>query len=536
VNTKTAGAIDSNKLAVNAVVTAKIKDGAVTDAKIDSVSWGKVSGKPTSMTPGTGSVSEEAIVDSSITSNKIKNRAVTSEKIDTLAITTGKIADEAVTNAKIGGVAWIKVSDGPAEVSTIVSNALVPINTSLLTKADTSFVNTKVNAVSIPNLDGIRDTLSWKADASALVLKANRTSLDSGLAAANSDLDGKASTIARPTSLGNAVFVDASGNVRIGTQPITGALVVGSQIISASTDDASGISASGNTHINVKASGPSGAVRFWADGSERMRVGADGKVGIGTTTPSCRLDLGMGTGAKLLWYHDGLSIDPYIGTSGGIFLDQFNRYNNTTLVYPTESSTSSTRVGTFVIASKNTSNTGLYPQFILFGETGNLRIGSTFIDPVTSKLYVDGSIHATSTITSSDRRFKSSITPLSLSLEKIKNLQGVSYTWNRTAFPDRGFSEGTQIGLIAQDVEKVLPEVVHTDAEGYKSLSYDKLTAVLIEAVKEQQKTIEELQVKNRKLEAINTNLEARVSSYSSEFTAIKSRLTALEGLSRAGE
>ncbi len=64
------------------------------------------------------------------------------------------------------------------------------------------------------------------------------------------------------------------------------------------------------------------------------------------------------------------------------------------------------------------------------------------------------------------------------------------YNWDRKKWPQKKFSEAKQIGLIAQDVETVVPEVVNTDNEGYKSLSYDKLTAVLIEAVKEQQKEI----------------------------------------------
>lgn len=65
------------------------------------------------------------------------------------------------------------------------------------------------------------------------------------------------------------------------------------------------------------------------------------------------------------------------------------------------------------------------------------------------------------------------------------NLQGVSYNWNIKDFPENGFSNETQIGLIAQDVEKIIPELVNTNDDGYKAVSYEKLTAVLIEAIKE---------------------------------------------------
>lgn len=114
-------------------------------------------------------------------------------------------------------------------------------------------------------------------------------------------------------------------------------------------------------------------------------------------------------------------------------------------------------------------------------------------------LDVDGNIKANGalvctqgTACTSDRRFKQDIIPLDSSLDKIEKLQGVSFTWNKKAFPEKRFPDGKQIGLIAQDVEKIVPEVVHTDSSGYKSVVYEKLTALLIESVKEQQRQISE--------------------------------------------
>jgi hypothetical protein len=65
-------------------------------------------------------------------------------------------------------------------------------------------------------------------------------------------------------------------------------------------------------------------------------------------------------------------------------------------------------------------------------------------------------------------------------LAKVAQLRGVSFEWK-----DKAQDAGTQVGMIAQEVETVLPELVSTDSEGYKSLAYDKMTAVLIEAIKE---------------------------------------------------
>lgn len=88
-------------------------------------------------------------------------------------------------------------------------------------------------------------------------------------------------------------------------------------------------------------------------------------------------------------------------------------------------------------------------------------------------------------------------------MSKVLKLQGVTFLWNKEGYPDKGFTEGSQIGLVAQDVEKVIPEVVSTNAEGYKSLSYEKLTAVLIEAIKE-------LKVENEQLKSRVSALEKK--------------------------
>ena len=63
-------------------------------------------------------------------------------------------------------------------------------------------------------------------------------------------------------------------------------------------------------------------------------------------------------------------------------------------------------------------------------------------------------------------------------------MRGVEYNWRRSEFPERQFNERHQIGVIAQEVEKVYPEVVDTNKDGFKSVNYPALVAPLIEAVK----------------------------------------------------
>lgn len=139
---------------------------------------------------------------------------------------------------------------------------------------------------------------------------------------------------------------------------------------------------------------------------------------------------------------------------------------------------------------------------LIGGDFATNRVGIGRM-PITYTLEVAGTIWANGTAitagiaTWSDQRFKTNITPLANSLDLIMKLKGVRFDWNRSAYPERNFTIGKQVGFIAQDVESVLPEVVTTDAEGFKSVSYDKVTAVLVEAIKEQQKSIEQLKAEN---------------------------------------
>ncbi|MGO9379175.1 MAG: tail fiber domain-containing protein, partial [Dissulfurispiraceae bacterium] len=126
--------------------------------------------------------------------------------------------------------------------------------------------------------------------------------------------------------------------------------------------------------------------------------------------------------------------------------------------------------------------------------------GSQFVPGIIlqngSTASVNGTLSVTALVSVSDERYKINIRPLQQSLDKVTHLTGVSYEWKTDEYSGKGFKEGRQIGLIAQDVEKVFPELVLTDDKGYKAVAYDKLVSVLIEAVKEQQKTISD----NRKV------------------------------------
>lgn len=96
---------------------------------------------------------------------------------------------------------------------------------------------------------------------------------------------------------------------------------------------------------------------------------------------------------------------------------------------------------------------------------------------------------------SSDERFKMNILPIKNALDVVKALNGVSFEW-RDNGSELDLKELPQIGFIAQEVEKVIPTLVCTNPEGYKSIYYANLVAVLVEAIKDQQNQIEALRQK----------------------------------------
>jgi hypothetical protein len=109
-----------------------------------------------------------------------------------------------------------------------------------------------------------------------------------------------------------------------------------------------------------------------------------------------------------------------------------------------------------------------------------------------------GRIDATNDIvaySSSDIRFKENITPIENALDKISKISGNTYDWKAENKVEHGY-EGNDVGVIAQEIEVVLPQLVQTRENGFKAVKYDKLVALLIQGIKEQQIQIEELKAK----------------------------------------
>lgn len=148
---------------------------------------------------------------------------------------------------------------------------------------------------------------------------------------------------------------------------------------------------------------------------------------------------------------------------------------------------------------------GIYGN--LDGAKGRLNLDAEIVrveNPVTpaaTTLDVEGQINATSIYSgayyySSDERLKKEIKDLGLDgsmSDKLEDIRGVTYFMRREEFPDMHLSDRKQIGLVAQEVEEIFPELVQVNpVTGYKSVAYGNFVAILIEALKEQREEIRE--------------------------------------------
>ena len=114
------------------------------------------------------------------------------------------------------------------------------------------------------------------------------------------------------------------------------------------------------------------------------------------------------------------------------------------------------------------------------------NIAEFIMTNTTAQLNCKGDITA---FASSDKNLKDNITPIPNALNKVLSVSGNTFTWNEKSI----YSGEKGTGVIAQEVEKVLPEVVSEDDDGMKSVAYGNMVGLLIEAIKDQQKQIDEL-------------------------------------------
>lgn len=143
------------------------------------------------------------------------------------------------------------------------------------------------------------------------------------------------------------------------------------------------------------------------------------------------------------------------------------------------------RSGQTVVGHWNKENENAY--FIVGDGTSN-STRSTIFEVTSAGAYFSGSA-----LSSSDARLKNNISPIENALDKIMKIRGVTYNWDKSVAVNANASSALQYGVVAQEIEKIFPDLVSDGLNGYKAVNYNGIIPVLIQAVKEQQNEIDEL-------------------------------------------
>ena len=149
---------------------------------------------------------------------------------------------------------------------------------------------------------------------------------------------------------------------------------------------------------------------------------------------------------------------------------------------------------------------GKFSNNLIYGDFSDKYVVINGTDRNGKTFYVNGDAGGSSEwSTDSDVRLKKNVQSLTGALDKVLKLRGVTYYWkNREEMAaakgvaadkmDYGYDDKKHIGVIAQELEEVFPELVHTADDGFKSVEYSTLAPILIEAIKEQQTIIDNQQ------------------------------------------
>ncbi len=247
----------------------------------------------------------------------------------------------------------------------------------------------------------------------------------------------------------------------------------------------------------------SDTLAFATAGMERMRVAADGRVGVGTDNPIELLHVNGNVRLIGQTTHQvqvtGVASSGRLGQDvNGFFFASDTVGKNVRFL--TSSGVLTERMRVTEIGRVGI---GTMSPADLLHVAGNIRIGTGSTGCVRD---ADATIIAGTC--SSDARLKWDIAPFPPLLNQVAQLTPVHFYWRADEYPERSLGRARSYGLIAQEVEKVLPELVKEDAQGFKAVNYSELPLVLLQAVKDLKAENDALKGQIAELQALKTDVE----------------------------
>lgn len=306
-------------------------------------------------------------------------------------------------------------------------------------------------------------------------------------------------TLIGPLNIGQNNIVNPSAKLTLGkTVPATETGLP--QIFCGSIGATTGAPAGASADLFIHASSASSKIIFGTGSStppiERMRISNLG-IGINTLRDAeigMQLEVNGVLGIKTDSSGNGLLISK-INTSS---IGNYDRLEFRLGIHEQTAYIGTNNYGTGVARSLSLITAG--QDRVRISTDGNVGIGTaspqkrlhvngdTLIAgrlDVTGVLYINGQLISTGDVTafhSSDARLKTNVVPISGALQKVSAIGGYNFEWKTDVnIPARG----KDVGVLAQEIEEVLPEVVITNPDSYKSVRYDKIIPLLIEAIKE---------------------------------------------------
>ena len=402
---------------------------------------------------------------------------ITTANNSNISFTTTNSADTIVTTGQLLVTAKDNVADAILLKADNGANQTINIKNQTGTSAGSIQLTSDVGGVQITAADE-KDVVMSNSSADVYVkVSPSATFANEKISVVNTNGSGDESILLN-TAAGGAKFKVANGKNLVLGNSTENLYVKVSPHSTVASEKLSIVNTYGTAEDAISLNSIAGGAKVLVADSKNLVLGNSGedvyfKVSPSATAANEKISVVNSNGTAT----DSIFIN---SVSGGLTMTSSGAVN----LASSSSTLTMTSGGTVNLATNN--NTGA----VNIGTLGN-RTTTIGVNSGTSKVILDSvDVQITNGFTTtSDIRLKENFEPMSNALELVSQLNGTYYTWKK----DAGTDKPRKLGFIAQEVEKIIPELVKTDSEGMKSVDYVSVIPVLVEALKHQQKQIDEL-------------------------------------------